>query len=232
MNKLEVLRKNNPALTIHHVEEERTKALRPYGRVLDGYDAAGWCRWMEGNLTIPEGTSYEASLTGLENQPLHGRVARECFGTADIQSGACWGMNSRMNGMEFHKSSEVLVAQTPLVLILGKRQDVIEGRWDAALAEFFYLPAGCAVELYSTSMHLAPCRVDPDGFRAAIVLPRGTNAPLDQRPAVTDGREEAQWLFAVNKWMICHPDSPQKGRGAWPGIDGENWEVSPLGPGA
>jgi hypothetical protein len=125
-----------------------------------------------------------------------------------------------MKGMEFHKSSELVGAATDLVLILGRVQDVHDGRWDAHRAAFVHASAGTFVELYATTLHLAPCRVTPAPFCAVVVLPRGTNTPLD------DGPDGLLWMR--NKWLLAHPDGPAAARGAWVGVDGPNWHVHPT----
>ena len=41
-----------------------------------------------------------------------------------IQIGYCNGPNSTLNGLEYHKSSEINIAITDMVLLLGKVQEV------------------------------------------------------------------------------------------------------------
>lgn len=164
--------------------------------------------------------SYTASDPGLEACPELGEIRRLVFGEVDVQAGCCWGTGGRMNGMEFHRSSELVGAATDLVLILGRVHDVHDGRWDSRRAAFVHVPAGTFVELFATTLHLAPCRVDSEPFRAVIVLPRGTNTPL------ADGPDGMLWMR--NKWLLAHPDGPAAARGAWVGVDGPNWEIQPV----
>ena len=83
-----------------------------------------------------------------------------------------------MNALEYHRSSEIDIAVTDLILLLGCQQDIKEDTYDTALVEAFFVPAGTAVELYATTLHYAPCNAKAGGFRCVVVLPKGTNEAL------------------------------------------------------
>lgn len=82
------------------------------------------------------------------------------------------------------------------------------------------MPKGTAVEIYATTLHYAPCGVDGEGFKVAIVLPKGTNLALDESHA---GGEDGH-LTAKNKWLLGHPQGglPEKSP---MGLVGENLKV-------
>ncbi len=204
----------NPKLEILSVT---SSGFSDFGSVHSDFSAAPLLETALQEFSSTEGTSYLASSPELEACSVVREAGDLVFGEAAIQAGCCWGNNSRMNGMEFHKSSELLGAATDLLLILGRVQDIDKDRWDSALARFFYIPAGTMVELYATTLHLAPCRVDESPFCAVIILPRGTNTPLDNEAEGT--------LWMKNKWLLTHKNGPAAGRGAWIGIEGENWEI-------
>ena len=63
---------------------------------------------------------------------------------------------------------------------------------------------GCAVELYATTLHYAPCSLVKEGFQVAIVLAKGTN---EEAPKVTGALGEDRLLAARNKWLIAHEES-------------------------
>lgn len=46
------------------------------------------------------------------------------FGELPIQIGYCNGHNSKLNALEYHRSSEVNVAVTDIILLLGSEQDI------------------------------------------------------------------------------------------------------------
>ena len=156
-------------------------------------------------------------------------VSRQVFAEMPVQIGCCWGWNTRLNGMEYHGSSEVIVAVTDMILMLGRQQDIDHDPssptygWDSSRTRWFFVPQGAVIELYATTLHLAPCRTRTDAqFCALILLPAGTNTPLEQGP---DGT-----LWMKNKWMLAHPEGPAAARGAAILVHGENLEVIPAGP--
>ena len=80
-----------------------------------------------------------------------------------------------------------------------------------------------AVEVYATTLHYAPCHVsEDDGFRVAVVLPKGTN---EAKPAITSITDEDNWLWARNKWLLAHPDSDEATQGAYVGLAGEHIDI-------
>lgn len=85
-----------------------------------------------------------------------------------------------------------------------------------------FVPAGTAVELYATTLHYAPCQADEHGFRCSVILPRGTNGELKEKPVVRCGEEKL--MTAVNKWLIGHAQGGLSGD-CFIGLKGENLTV-------
>lgn len=141
-------------------------------------------------------------------------IQREVFGELPIQMGWCYGGNPFMNGMEWHKSSEVVLACTDCILILGSYNDIIDDTYESSKAIAVYLKKGEAVELMPMTLHLAPLPVE-DTFIVGIILPIGTNLALQNGIKGT--------LRAVNKWLLVHKDN-LKGieNGGKIGVLGEN----------
>ena len=101
--------------------------------------------------------------------------------------------------------------------LLASFFDIKDDSLSSNNVSLFYLPAGIAVELYATTLHFAPCAVGANGYRVGVILPKHTN------DALASGRHSDEpLLFANNKWLIAHPDSPSAKRGAYIGIKGEN----------
>jgi hypothetical protein len=215
---LKALREQNPDKQIHHVDD---RAFRPFGEVIQGFDLEELYRTARELFIISTGTEYVASRPELESLEAAKRISTELFGEFPIQVGCCYGYNTKLNGMEYHKSSEIIGAVTPMVLMLGKLQDVdpIKG-WDSSETSFFFVPEGHLIELYATTLHLAPCRVDEQQFIAIIVLPAGTNTPLEKNV------QGSRWM--KNKWMLAHPDGPAAARGADVKITGRNLSIDPI----
>ena len=146
-------------------------------------------------------------------------IAQETVnGNAD-DAGHRYSKCDTLSALEWHTSSEVNVAITPLVLMLAKRSDMVGNEIDSARVKAFYLPKGTVIECYATSLHFCPCQVTEDGFQMVVALPRGTNEPL--LSPVDD-----PLLFRRNKWLISHVENQALlARGAVGGIYGTNFKL-------
>ena len=61
-----------------------------------------------------------------------------------------------------------------------------------------------------------------EGFRVAVVLPRGTNT---EKPELASLPGESRRLWARNKWLLAHPDSAEARMGAQEGLRGKNTDI-------
>ena len=147
-------------------------------------------------------------------------MKRVVFGDMPIEAGYCNGRGFQLNAMEYHKCSEVNFTTTGLVLLLGLPEQLDDGKFDSADVVGFYLPAGVLVEIFPLVLHFAPCRITEGGFRCLVILEKGTNEELDSVNTLAEGEEKMLWMR--NKWLTCHPDSPQQKNGAFVGISGDN----------
>ena len=188
-----------------------------YGKVLEGYDLAGILKEME-HTPLPKEVIYVPSVEELEALPEAENFKNRAFGGLPIQMGYCNGDNDKLNALEYHRSSEVNIAVTDMILLLGAQQDVqADYTYDTSLAEAFFVPAGTAVEMYATTLHYAPCTAAEGGFRCVVILPAGTNTELTF-PA--GGSGEDRLITAKNKWLIAHPEAGIEG--AFCGLKGEH----------
>ena len=199
-------------------------AFAEYGAVLDSYVTAELLAAME-KIPLPdEGTAYRTGIPELEACGIFEELRLRAFGGMPIQLGMCWGRNTRLNCLEYHRSSEVNIGTTDFVLLLARRPEIADGVLDTARVEAFRVPAGVAVEIFATTLHFAPCQVPgTDGFRVAVVLPLGTNT---DKPDVKPRNEEDAWLWACNKWLLAHPESKQAKAGAHIGLRGANIDIT------
>lgn len=220
-SKLEQLRKLNPELPFDSVYDA---AFRPFGRVID-FEADELIQKSMEVCPMPEkGTRYEKSIAALEEVKGGDSVRRVLRGEGDTEIGCCWGYNSFLNGLEYHRASEHNIAATDLVLLLAPQQAMEGFELDARHVHAFFVPAGTTIEVYATSMHYAPCQVSDAGFICLVVLPRGTNGPLKDPAPADDG--DGRLLTARDKWLICHNENKSAiDRGVYPGIHGINYEV-------
>lgn len=197
------------------------KEFKTYGRVLD-VDVKDFVKAIDAHEPIEKGkVVYEPSVAEFEKLPLYKEMADKVYGEMPIEFGHCSGWNEKLNAVEYHRSSEIDIAATDLVLMLGRQQDIdyAANSYATKNIECFLVPAGKAVELYATTLHFAPCGIDGKEFRCGVILPRGTNEPLKDK-VNQDG--ENRLLFAVNKWLIAHEDSGLEKDGAFIGLKGEN----------
>ena len=217
MDMLTFLREKNPRLPLYSVLDP---AFAPYGRVLPVLDPAS-LRAALVQTRIPEtGNCYTASDPVLEATPDVRHLADTVYGGMAVQAGCCNGRGFTLNAEEYHKCSEVNYSTTGLVLLLALPRDIRDRHLDASAVVGFYLPPEIMVEIHPRVLHFAPCRISPEGFTCLVVLTRGTNEPLDRVDPSAPGEEGLLWM--KNKWLLCHPDSPQAQKGAFIGITGEN----------
>lgn len=200
--------------------------FKTYGNVISNHDFSKLTTYMENNTDIPEsGNIYVASVAEMESEDIVNTIRDEIYGGMPIQVGYCNGRNTTYNGFEYHKGSEINVAVTDFMLVLGHTWLIAEdGTYRIEDAQPFFVPKGTAIEMFQTTLHLSPCRVYDEGFKGIVILPRGTNTPLESRPANKVG--ENKLLLQKNKWVIAHPDrEPLIKQGAFPGLIGENKEL-------
>ena len=194
-----------------------------YGRVHSGMDGAALLREME-RIPLPEsGTAYEPSVASLEVCEAFADYQASAFGGMPVQLGMCWGRNTKLNCLEYHRDSEVNVGETDFVLLLAKEDEIEDGKLDTAKVKAFRVPAGAAVEVYGTTLHYAPCQTEKTGFRVAVVLPKGTNT---EKPVFEPQSDEDTWMTARNKWLLAHPDSSEAKTGAHIGLTGKNIDIT------
>lgn len=204
------------------IKKVTDSAFRKYGKVLD-MDVTDLVAAME-KLPCPEdAVVYEpgdASLEALADT--YKAFTEKVFGEMPIQIGYCNGHNQKLNALEYHRNSEINVGATDAILLVGWLPDVEDDfTYDSSKVEAFFLPKGCAVQIYETTLHYAPCGVDGNGFRVTIVLPKETNYPIEKSHEATG---EDRLLAARNKWLIAHKDGGC-GDDAFIGIKGENITV-------
>lgn len=193
--------------------------FRKYGRVLDIKIPDLLERL--GKTPVTEGVVYVASEPELEACAELEAIQNSVFGGLPIQIGYCNGNNHKLNALEYHRCSEVNVAATDMILLLGRQQDIAgDYTYDTSKAEAFLVPAGTAIEVYATSLHYAPCNGGEGGFRCVVVLPEGTNTDIDFNVA-SEGEDKL--MTAKNKWLIAHPDAGIEG--AFQGLKGENLTI-------
>jgi hypothetical protein len=175
-------------------------------------------------IDLPEGVNYEPGIDSLEACAIYPVLRDRAYGGMPIQLGMCWGRNTKLNCLEYHRDSEVNIGAEEFILLLAKRHEIRNGVLDTARVKAFRVPAGLPVEVFADTLHYAPCHTPEAGsFRVAVVLPLGTNT---EKPAYEAKNEEDTWMTARNKWLLAHPDSAEAQNGAHIGLRGENIDIA------
>lgn len=199
------------------IQKVTDPAFRKYGQVLEGYDFTGLIKEMK-HTPVPEDVIYVPSVEELEALDIMKDLQNKGYGGLPVQIGYCNGHNKKLNAVEYHRNSEINVAVTDLVLLIGHQQDIEpDHTYDTSKIEAFLVPAGTGIEVYATTLHYAPCHVNEGGFQCVVVLTKGTNTDLTFQ---TEKTGEDSLMTAKNKWLIAHEDA--KIAGAFNGLKGEN----------
>ena len=196
--------------------------FKTYGRIVKGYDFTELVDYMRDNTEIPEiGNVYVPSVMEMEKLPVYHDIQNVLYGDMPVQIGFCNGRNSTYNGFEYHKGSEINIAVTDFMLVLGHIWELEDNCFYVGNEKVFFVPKGTAIEMYQTTLHLSPCKTCDGGFKDIVILPRGTNTPRDEK--VRNADSESALLLQKNKWVIAHKDrEPLVKQGAFTGFIGEN----------
>ena len=197
--------------------------FKPYGQLPEGYDTAELLAAMEAIPLPAEGVSYEPGIASLETCAILDELRDRAYGGMPVQLGMCWGHNTKLNCLEYHRDSEFNLGTQDFILLLAKMDDIVDDVLDTAKVKAFFVPKGVLVEVYATTLHYAPCHNEADkGFRVLVGLPLNTNT--DYRPG-TGKNVLDQSLWARNKWLLAHPESSEAKDGAYVGLKGVNIDI-------
>lgn len=204
-------------MEIYSIQDEK---FRKYGKVWNNIECSRIIKEME-HTPLPEDVIYVPSVEEMEVLPEAEEFQNRMFGGMPIQIGYCNGNNKKLNAVEYHRNSEINIAVTDLVLLLGWLPDVKEDHtYETDRIEAFFVPAGSVVEMYGTTLHYAPCNKEDGGFKCVVILPKGTNTEIDfSLPASGEDR----LMTAKNKWLIAHEEAAIEG--AFNGLKGENVSI-------
>lgn len=209
-------------MLLHSVDDTR---FLKYGRVLR-CEGITECLKRLSSLKVPaQGVIYVPSEASFEAAPLCEHLERAAFGAINIQFGYCIGHKYQLNALEYHRTSEINLMATDVVLLLGTREKLSDDFcYCTDDIEGFYVPAGTLLEIYSNTLHYSPLSVNENGFCIAVILPRGTNTPL---PTLAEEGGEAALLTEKNKWLIAHPEA-EFPFSAYRGLIGRNLSINDI----
>lgn len=197
-----------------------------YGRIIEGYEEEKKqiMEALRDKTPVPVGTDYVAEEKALQELPAAEKIATSLFGGSPMQFGWCNGHNTKLNCLEYHRSSEINLGATDFILLLAKREEIVNHKIDSSKVKAFLCPKGVMIEVYATALHYAPCQAHKDsGFQVLVGLPKGTNVGC---PKFTPANQEDKLITATNKWLLAHAESSEAKDGAWVGITGVNIDIA------
>lgn len=201
--------------------------FKPYGRVVTGLEAAK-AEILQALATtpLPEATDYVAEEPVLQKLPAMVEVSKHLFGGMPVQLGWCNGHNTRLNCLEYHRTSEFNLGARDFILLVAHRWEIEDGKLDTACVKAFRVPAGTVVEVFNTTLHYTPCMVDDGGFQVMVALPAGTNGPRPEVAADMPSAGDSYCYWKADKWVLCHADSPKAAEGGYVGLIGKNLDIT------
>ena len=219
---LKQLQQKNKELNIVSVYDE---TFLQYGSLLSSSLFLDAFDYLENQTTVPiMGNQYVAHDETFYNVVSSMKPYQAIFGNIALEFGYVNGMNSHLNALEYHKTPEINICLSPLILLLGRREDFIDGYFDVKKVKAFYIPKKTVIQINPYTFHFSPCKVTDEGFRCGVILPYGTNMELETKEP--ENEFEDRLLFKNNKWLIAHPDNYKlMNQGAYNGILGKNIEI-------
>lgn len=204
------------------IQKVTDEGYKKYGRVLtQDYEVSELIEELKKTEAPEDSVVYVPSVEAFESLHVGKVIEDSFFGGIPTQIGYCNGTNNKLNAVEYHRNSELGVAATDLILLVGSLQDIAEDyTYDSAKMEAFLVPEGTVYEMYATTLHYAPCSVANKPFRNIVALPKNTNTELVNYVIRCD---EDKLMTAKNKWLIAHKDAGIEE--AFVGITGENISI-------
>ena len=102
------------------IKSVKDAAFRKYGRVISEIDFSELVAKMD-ETPLPADVVYEPSVELLEALPVMEKLQTAYYGELPIQIGYCNGNNHLLNALEYHRSSELDIAATDAILLLGSQ---------------------------------------------------------------------------------------------------------------
>lgn len=211
-----------------HIYSVTDPEFKSYGRVWDDVPSNLTAPLVEAlsATPIPEGSKYVASAPELEQVEGADTLGLLMYGGRPFQLGWCNGHNTKLNCLEYHRASEFNLGARDFILLLAKREQIVDGKLDTTCVKAFRAPAGTLVEVYATTLHYTPCMVDDCGFQVMVALPAGTNGPRPETAAGMPAAGDSYCYWKADKWVLCHADSPKAAEGGYVGLIGKNLDIA------
>ena len=114
------------------IESVFDPAFAAYGHVVTGLeDAKAEILPALAATPLPDaGTAYCPQDETLQALPAAVQVSEHLFGGMPCQLGWCNGRNTRLNCLEYHRDSEYNLANEDFILLLARREEIVDGKLD------------------------------------------------------------------------------------------------------
>lgn len=220
---LDRLRENNKELSFYNVFDDQ---FNKFGRVLENHPSNEAINYLEKHTSIPAtGNHYVAHDIEFEKALKTVKPYQDTFGQIPLEYGYVNGHNEMLNSLEYHKSSEINVAVTSFVLMVGLVEDIKDNTYDTNQVTAFYVPKGTVIEIYPKTLHFSPCQISDLGFKCGVILPYSTNMNFIKNELTK--QNEDRLLFKTNKWLLCHQEHQKFVElGAHIGLHGTNYKIN------
>lgn len=201
------------------------KEFLKYGRVFAGMEQENQeILKVLRHTPLPKGTGYVPEEPKLQELKAAKTIKNHCFGGMPVQLGWCNGHNTKLNCLEYHRSSEFNLGTDDFILLLARMDDIKAGKLNTSKVKAFRVPSGVMVEIFATTLHYAPCHTDAaKGFHVLVALPKGTNT---EQPRIKRVYGDDELLWARNKWLLAHEESSEAGKGACVRLTGTNIDIT------
>jgi len=209
------------------IKSVRDKEFKEYGRIVEGYSVKEILKTLRNDTPLPDNVEYVAEDPNLMATSETEELGTSLYGGLPFQFGYCNGHNTKLNCLEYHRDSEYNLGTEDFILLLAKLSDVENEKIDSSKVKAFRVPKGVLVEVYASTLHYAPCHVDPSkGFKVLVALPKGTNVGTTE---TANRNIDDRKLFATNKWLFAHKEATSEvENGAYIGITGKNIDIANL----
>ena len=136
-----------------HIYSVSDPEFKSYGRVWDDVPSNLTAPLVEALAAtpIPEGTKYVASAPELEQVEGVDTLGLLMYGGRPFQPGWCNGHNTRLNCLEYHRASEFNLGARDFILLLAKREQIVDGKLDTAQVKRFTPPRFTTRPAWSTT---------------------------------------------------------------------------------
>lgn len=220
---LEELREKNKGLKFYDVNDDH---FQKFGRVIQKDYFTEAINYLKDKTVIPsEGNHYVAHDENFEKVLKTVTPYEDVFGKVRLQFGYVNGHNQMLNALEYHKSSEINIAVSPFVLLLGSTSNIHNNMFDTNHVTAFYVPKGTVVEIYPLTLHFSPCEINNFGFKCGVILPYSTNMEFVKSNVLNQNGDRL--LFKTNKWLLCHQEHKRFVElGAHIGLQGKNYKIN------